>query len=205
MSIKSADKVIEQKEQDIEENSAQTNEDVHEPEKAKKRHIRITLKRDILNVTPENDIRYRGPLSYRYFKILGWLCIIIIQFGNVMMIKGRLEHTDMSGSLWNGVGEHIGSFGVPLMLIANFAILLNGHENYLKQIIINAAISVLFAFAYIYVYMHYFLEIIESQLGSKAEAVEYINQMIFNNTRWNGFFAFNIFLDMLLCALIVFY
>ena len=23
----------------------------------------------------ENDIRYRGPLSYRWFRIIGWLCL----------------------------------------------------------------------------------------------------------------------------------
>ena len=27
----------------------------------------------------EHDIRYRGPLSYRSFKILGWICIALSQ------------------------------------------------------------------------------------------------------------------------------
>ena len=30
-------------------------------------------------ITPENDIRYRGPLSFFHFQILGWLCIVLSQ------------------------------------------------------------------------------------------------------------------------------
>ena len=37
----------------------------------KKRRLRIH------EVTHENDIRYRGPLSYQHFQILGWLCIVL--------------------------------------------------------------------------------------------------------------------------------
>ena len=44
-----------------------------EPKKRRKR-------RKIWEVTPENDMKYRGPLSYRTLSILGWLCIA---FGQV--------------------------------------------------------------------------------------------------------------------------
>ena len=26
--------------------------------------------------TAENDIRYRGPLNYQHFQMLGWMCIV---------------------------------------------------------------------------------------------------------------------------------
>ena len=41
--------------------------------RAGKRRVRIH------EVTHENDIRYRGPLNFQHFQILGWLCIAISQ------------------------------------------------------------------------------------------------------------------------------
>ena len=41
---------------------------------------RVRKKRVKLHeVTSENDIRYRGPLSFFHFQILGWLCIVLSQ------------------------------------------------------------------------------------------------------------------------------
>ena len=39
----------------------------------------------------KKDIRYRGPLSYRAFKILGWLCIIIAQVVVLMNLDMRID------------------------------------------------------------------------------------------------------------------
>ena len=39
----------------------------------------------------ESDIRYRGPLSYRTFKILGWLCIALSQVAVLLTMEARLD------------------------------------------------------------------------------------------------------------------
>ena len=43
-----------------------------------KRKERIAAKKErrYARMTAEQDLRYRGPLSYRAFKILGWACIV---------------------------------------------------------------------------------------------------------------------------------
>ena len=42
-------------------------------------------------VTLESDIRYRGPLSYREFKIFGWACIILSQVIVMMTLGGKVN------------------------------------------------------------------------------------------------------------------
>ena len=38
---------------------------------AKQKRIRLH------EASAENDISYRGPLSYQHFQIFGWLCIVL--------------------------------------------------------------------------------------------------------------------------------
>ena len=49
-----------------------------------KRRKRIKLH----EVSLEEDIKYRGPLSYRHFRIFGWLCIALSQ---VVMLIGIIR------------------------------------------------------------------------------------------------------------------
>ena len=46
--------------------------------------------------TAEKDIRYRGPLNYQHFQILGWLCIVVSQVGLILSISGRISETASS-------------------------------------------------------------------------------------------------------------
>ena len=39
-----------------------------------KKHVWRLKRRDTAN---HDDIRYLGPLSYRAFEILGWLCVVL--------------------------------------------------------------------------------------------------------------------------------
>ena len=52
---------------------------------AKKRRVRIH------ETTLENDIRYRGPLTSQHFKMLGWLCIAIVQAAALIRLGGRID------------------------------------------------------------------------------------------------------------------
>ena len=47
---------------------------------AKKKRVRLH------EASAENDIKYRGPLSYQHFQIFGWLCIVL----SVVMILLKL-------------------------------------------------------------------------------------------------------------------
>ena len=104
-------------------------EEEKSPEKEKRRRIRYYEE-------GKKDLRYRGPLSYRVFKILGWLCIAAAQVALLMRIDMRMEPEmetvfRLPYSILNGVS----TMSVPLLLIANFALILNASEGYHRQLI----------------------------------------------------------------------
>ena len=89
-----------------------------EPAKKKKK------RRKIHEITPENDIKFRGPLSYRHFKIIGWLCIAVSQVGVLMTMGSRMDPImaeQFAGPLF--IIRFIGGLALPFLLFANFAII----------------------------------------------------------------------------------
>ena len=48
-------------------------------------------KHKILARSAENDIRYRGPLSYRHFRIFAWICLALTQVVLLMELDLKLK------------------------------------------------------------------------------------------------------------------
>ena len=66
----------------------------------RKNTYKIRKKRVKLHeVTAENDIRYRGPLSYFHFQILGWLCIVLSQVALFIRLAGRINPDAAAGAI----------------------------------------------------------------------------------------------------------
>ncbi len=174
-------------------------------QKKQRKRSRIFKKRDILNITAENDIRYRAPLSCRYLKILAWFCIFLLQIASIMNLKEQFIGTPAASAVWRGILELLGSLGVPLLLVANYSSLLNGSQSYRMMIIKNTALSAAFALLYLYSYFHYFVGIVAISKGSREAAHSAINSGIREMTDGAGYINFNMFLDILVCTLIVFF
>ena len=81
--------------------------------------------------TSENDIKFRGPLSYRHLLIIGWLCI---SFKVLEVLTSIGISLDPNQPKWiyglNGFAGILGYFALPLFLIANFAIILDKKKTY---------------------------------------------------------------------------
>ncbi len=176
-----------------------------EPAQKKKKRKRFFKKKDILNITPENDLRYRGPLSCRYMKVLAWLCILFLQISTILGMKEKIVGFDNTAFVWNKSLQLLGSLGVPLLLVSNFSLLLNGSQSYRRMIIKNTALSGGFALAYLYFYFHYIVGLVAVSKGSRFAAHNFINSSVYEITEGKGFVAFNMFLDILVCTLIVFF
>ncbi len=151
------------------------------------------------------DIRYRGPLSYRVFKILGWICIVLTHVVILMRLDIRLDPT-MTPVLKTPIGilSSVSSMSLPLLLFANFALILNASEGYHKQLIrYFLSLSGVAALA-IFVYERYLVDSAAVLLGDR-EMGESAVQMIFRMAVPSGYVAFNIFVDLFLCALLMFF
>ena len=161
----------------------------------------------IHEVTAENDIRYLGPLNYQHFQILGWLCIVMTQAMLLISLGGKIDSSiqkRFEGAI--PVLQWISSMSLPFLLIANFARIVNNVEGYRKQLIKNGAAMAGLSLAAILVLERYAvgsLAILEGE-GGQAEAVLLAVLKMTKAGRY-GFVSFNIFVDLFLCTLVMFF
>ena len=155
----------------------------------------------IHETTLENDMRYRGPLSYFHFQILGWLCIALSQAAVLLRLAGRVNPEVGASSMGAFYTiRSLGNFSLPFLLIAVFAQLLDSGGDYLRPIVKNAVAAAGVCVAFYIVYYRYFLGGIGAFLVNPGEVAPVLQTMI-DRTVPNGFVAFNIFVDVFLCAL----
>lgn len=81
-----------------------------------------------------NDIKYRGPLSYRHLRIVGWVCMVFMALSILFSAFAKLKHSDGLATTSN-VFNTIGTIALPPFLIANFGFILR-HHNKLKKILL---------------------------------------------------------------------
>ncbi len=166
-------------------------------EKPRKRRLRLH------EVTAENDIKYRGPLNYQHFQILGWLCIVVTQAVLLLRVGGKLN-PDLAARMQSAmpVLEDIGQMSLPLLLIANFAQILDSRDGYKKQLLKNlgAALGIFVAFTVFF--NRYFIDVLASLTVNPAESRPSVDA-IFRSLFPQGFFSFNLFIDLLMCTLVM--
>ena len=157
-------------------------------------------------VNKDNDIRYRGPLSYRHLRIIGWIALALSQVGVGLRIAS-LADPNFSSQV-SGLISFFSIFTnlmMPLFLIANFAVILNAKDGYRKLIIQYSFLSVLFYGLFIFIHQHYLVGLVMS-LGQvdRTSATGVVNMLI-TMASGNGFMTFNVFIDLLLCTLLSFF
>ena len=155
--------------------------------------------------TADNDIRYRGPLSYQHFQAMGWLCIALYAACTLLKFGAKLDQTVAvkAGSILQ-VLEILGEMSLPLLLIANYAKILNTSEGYRKQLIKNSAAMVGYIIAFYLLFYRYILGILGTMTGNPVQAENLVLSFPGRIASY-GFFAFNIFVDLFLCTLVMFF
>ncbi len=158
-----------------------------------------------LHRTAENDIRYRGPLSYRHLLIMGWLGIVFMVIG----IWTNLGITmDPNSPTWiitlNRVCNFVGSIALPMLLLANFCIILDEKKTYSQLLKQYAVLTLVIVALYMLLYGRYLTGIVHlfTQDAKKTNVI--VTAIIQEGTR-TGELAFNIFIDMFLCTLFMFF
>ena len=161
----------------------------------------------IHEVTAENDIRYQGPLNYQHFQMLGWLCIVAMSAVILITIGSKLDSSieprlvDLKNIL-----NWFGDLSLPFLLIANFARILNNSEGYRKQLIKNGAAMAGIALGAILLLYRYVVGImVELGLNREQAIVFFLNAAQMTSKGRFGFISFNIFVDLFLCTLVMFF
>ena len=150
------------------------------------------------------DIRYRGPLSYRAFKILGWVCILLSQVAMLLTLEAKLDPT-MTDVLQAPITtlNSLSGLALPLLLIANFALILNHSEGYGAQIRRYAVLSGLVLAVSVILFSRYAVGTAAILLGTRADALALLQTLFWSGGP--GYVAYNLFIDLLLCALVMYF
>ena len=163
-------------------------------EKKKKKRI------SIYDVTPENDIKFKGIFSYRHFRIAGWVCMAMtvasILLGLGMKLSPRI--VEKYGTV-HSIFSFFAELGVFLFLFANFAVIIDKKSSYKKLFIMYGALSAGFVLLFADVYYRFLGGVVGSLSEVTGEDISTADLMS------GGFKAFNVFLDMLLCTAVIFF
>ena len=161
----------------------------------------------IHEVTAENDIRYQGPLNYQHFQMLGWLCIVATAAVVLITVGAKMDasvETSLGGV--KDVLKWVGTLSLPFLLIANFARILNNSEGYRKQLIKNGAAMAGIALGAILLLYRYVVGVmVELGLTQEQAVAFFLNAAQITSKARVGFISFNIFVDLFLCTLVMFF
>ena len=162
--------------------------------------------------TAEKDIRYRGPLNYQHFQILGWLCIAATQ---LVLILGLANKMNMLPERYIGLQEPariMSWLALPFLLIANFAQIMYGKKSYKSLLFKNfcaaAAIWAGYAF-FLHRYIVGTIDVINDGTVASLDVVTRFMIMVTSSGLLQigspGVLAFNVFIDLFLCSLLMFF
>ena len=152
-----------------------------------------------------NDIKYSGPLSFQAFQILGWSCIVITVIMALMKIAMKVNPNDTQRFVTiNQIISNFAELSLPFLLMANFARILNNTEGFRKQLLRNGGAMAGIFLVFIVFFNRYVVGTVGLLLQDPKEAYPLVMSSFYNVSP-RGFFAFNIFVDLLLCTLVMYF
>ena len=156
-------------------------------------------------VTAADDIRYRGPLSYQGFQVLGWACIVASVLRLILAIGGSRDpqlYADTRTLM--EVLTYLVPLPLPFLLIANFSRILNNSEGYKKQLLRNC-LAAAAVFGVSWLFFSRYVVGLAMQFVKQPEQVQPLMNEFFAKHNPQGFIAFNLFVDLFLCTLTMFF
>ncbi len=156
--------------------------------------------------TLENDIKYKGFLSYRHMRILAWLFLAMGQVGILLTFAGRIN-ADAAKALgfWPNFFEWFQPLPLIFFLVANFALILQKKDNYLILLGVYGGLSAVMYLIATIVTFHYGYGLIYS-FDKEFSAISFSNAIGSLLTKIGSVaYIFNIFIDLFLCSLMFFF
>ena len=152
-----------------------------------------------------NDIKYSGPLSFQSFQILGWACIAVTVIMALMKIAMKVNPADTERFVRiNQIISFIAEMSLPFLLMANFARILNNTDGYRKQLLKNGGAMAALFLVFMIFFNRYVVGTVGLLLQDSKEAYPLV-MTSFYGVSPKGFFAFNIFVDLFLCTLVMYF
>lgn len=156
---------------------------------------------ELHETTAENDIRYRGPFTAQHFRILGWLCLAVMQVVVIMKLGSKIDDGYAANTAgWQEVLENIANLSLPFLLIANFAQLIDNEQGYKRQLIRNGAATLAVCGLFYLMFYRYIVGGVATFLEDPTKALPTVTGALSLVAPY-GFIAVNLFVDLFLCTL----
>ena len=153
---------------------------------------------------PHDDIKFRGPLSYRAFQIVGWICLVVTQSIILVTLAGKANTATATHYIrMADTMSYIGAMALPFLLLASFANMLNHDTSYQAQLLKNFGIMVALAAVFYVVIYHFVFGTLNILDPDKARAWRFLENEFYSEGP--GFLKFNVFVDLFLCTLFLFF
>ena len=165
----------------------------------------MAKRRKLHEVSLEDDIRYRGPISFQGFQALGWLCIVASVVLTMLKVARRLD--PLAAEMTDGILpiiQAVSTLSLPFLLIANYARILRNFEGYKKQLLRTGGSAIAIIGVSYFIYARYLVSLFGLFFDEPGEGETVLEDLI-HGVLQNGFVAYNIFIDLFLCALFMFF
>ncbi len=155
--------------------------------------------------TAANDMKYKGPLNYQSFQLFGWICIVLAVVAGLINAGASIdpELEKQIGKIGT-ILSWIASLSLPFLLMANFSKILANKEGYKKQLLRNGGASLAIFIVTIVMGSRYFIGTVEQIVTPKEEVVPLLESLI-RRAKPEGFLAFNLFIDLFMCTLCLYF
>lgn len=179
----------------------QENPLLEDDNKKKKKRLRLKYR------TKENDIHFLGPLSYRYIRLIAWVFMAIAQIGLVLNIAKAINPAVSEGSfsIMSSVLSYVATMPLALFLLANFGVILRNRRNFKYLFIFYGGIMVGMYLLGNIIVLHYVYGLIHALDPTTTFQDVALLSGTFLALMGPGGYVFNIFVDMFLCVLTVFF
>ena len=165
----------------------------------------MAKRRKLHEVSLEDDIRYRGPISFQGFQVLGWLCLVgTVLLALLNIAKKADPMTAEMTEQYMPIVETFAMLSLPFLLIANYSRILSNFEGYKMQLIRTGGTAAAIFGVSCFIYSRYILSNFIVLTDDPVQAETILDDLIHTKAA-NGFIAYNIFIDLFLCALFMFF
>lgn len=197
----------------------QLDENLTYPQQEKtEKEIRLEEKKQkkLLKKTPEfqrgkidrliakQNIKYRGPFSYRTVRIFGFLAMLFAQLYIAYSFASNIAETPEWTTTLVEVLEILSIFALPLFLMANFCVIMSSKNNVKNFLIFYTSIALLIYFAIVFVYYRYVGGFSSAITGGDPAATAEMSELITKNV-FGKIINYNVFVDLALFALFFFF
>ena len=117
-------------------------------ERREKRHEKIRKK------FFKDDIKYQGPLSYRYLRILGWIAFVLGQLALMNSLTSNYNW-DPLGPVVQTIFNYGSTLMTPFFIIASFGMVLSGNRGYRNFILLYGAAFLAIGLGVMFAYYRY--------------------------------------------------